>query len=51
MDATIEKLRIAAGDNRRDRGPAESLERPLIDLPMNAHISAARTGAGAGGKR
>jgi hypothetical protein len=36
MDATIEQLRIAARGDRRDRGPIESLERRLIDLPSSA---------------
>ncbi len=36
MDATIEHVRIAARGNRRDRGPAESLERRPIDRPSSA---------------
>ncbi len=51
MDATIEQLGIAAGDNRWDRGPVESLERRLIDLPSGAHHPAAQASARAGGNQ
>ena len=51
MDATIEQLGIAAGDNRWDSGPAESLERRLIDRPSGAHHPAAQASARAGGNQ
>ena len=51
MDATIEQLGIAAGDNRWDSGPAESLERRLIDRPSSAHLPAAQPSARAGGNQ
>ena len=51
MDATIEQLGMAAGDNRWDNGPAESLERRLIDRPSGAHHPAAQASARAGGNQ